>query len=80
MAKAIDEGREAFAARQWRTAHAQLSAADAEGSLEPADLERLAAAAYLVGEDERAVALWTRVHQGSSSPPTGATGSPSFGS
>ena len=65
MAHAIDQGREAFAARQWRTAYAQLSAADAECPLEPADLERLAAAAYLVGEDERAVALWTRAHQGS---------------
>jgi len=64
MAHAIDQGRAAFAARQWRTAYAQLSAADAEGSLEPADLEGLAAAAYLVGEDERAVALWTRVHHG----------------
>ncbi len=62
MAQAIDQGRAAFAARQWRTAYAHLSAADAEGALEPADLERLAAAAYLVGEDERAVALWTRVH------------------
>ena len=64
MAHAIDQGRAAFAARQWRTAYAHLSAADAEGALEPADLERLAAAAYLVGEDERAVALWTRVHHG----------------
>ena len=62
MAHAIDQGRAAFAARQWRTAYAQLAAADAETPLEPADLERLAAAAYLVGEDERAVALWTRVH------------------
>jgi ATP/maltotriose-dependent transcriptional regulator MalT len=65
MAHANDRGRAAFAARQWRTAYAQLSAVDADGSLEPADLERLAAAAYLVGRDDEAVALWTRVHQGS---------------
>jgi len=31
-------------------------------SLEPADLECLATAAYLVGEDGRAVTLWTRIH------------------
>jgi DNA-binding CsgD family transcriptional regulator len=59
---AIDQGRAAFARRQWRTAYAELSAADLEASLEPADLERLATAAYLVGEDDRAVTLWTRVH------------------
>ena len=65
MAGSLIRGRAAFAARQWRTAYAQLSAAAAEAPLEPADLERLAAAAYLVGRDEEAVALWTRVHQGS---------------
>jgi len=59
---AIDRGRAAFAGRQWRTAYEQLSAADSETSLEPADLERLATAAYLVGQDDRAVTLWTRVH------------------
>lgn len=59
---AIDRGRAAFAGRHWRTAFEQLSAADGEAPLEPADLERLATAAYLVGQDEHAVALWTRVH------------------
>jgi len=59
---AIDQGRTAFAGRQWRTAYEQLSAADREASLELADLERLATAAYLVGQDDHAVALWTRVH------------------
>lgn len=59
---AIDQGRSAFARRQWRTAYAQLSNADQEAPLEPADLERLATAAYLAGQDDQAVKLWARVH------------------
>jgi DNA-binding CsgD family transcriptional regulator len=59
---AIAQGREAFARRNWRQAYAQLSGADLELSLEAADLERLATAAYLVGEDARATATWTRAH------------------
>ena len=59
---AISQGREAFARRNWREAYAQLSAADRELSLEPADLERFAAVAYLVGEDGHATAIWTRAH------------------
>ena len=59
---AIVEGREAFARQKWREAYAQLSAADCEPPLEPADLERLAAAAYLIGEEAQAIAIWTRAH------------------
>jgi len=59
---AIDQGRAAFAEQRWRTAYEQLAAADGEASLEPADLECLATAAYLVGQDDHAVTLWTRVH------------------
>lgn len=59
---AITEGREAFARRKWRKAHAQLSAADHEAPLEPAELELLATAAYLVGEEAQATALWIRLH------------------
>jgi len=59
---ALDEGRSAFARRQWRTAYARLSAADRDASLEPADLERLATAAYLAGHDDHAFRLWARVH------------------
>jgi DNA-binding CsgD family transcriptional regulator len=59
---AIDQGREAFARRKWRDAYAQLSAADRELALEPADLERFATAAYLVGEDANAITVWTRAH------------------
>jgi ATP/maltotriose-dependent transcriptional regulator MalT len=59
---AIVEGREAFARRKWREAYELLSVADGELPLRPADLERLATAAYLVGEDAHAAATWTRVH------------------
>jgi DNA-binding CsgD family transcriptional regulator/tetratricopeptide (TPR) repeat protein len=61
-APAIAQGRAAFRSRRWREAHARLSAADRALPLEPDDLERLAAAAYLVGEDSHAVAVWTRAH------------------
>ncbi|HEV7274857.1 MAG TPA: LuxR C-terminal-related transcriptional regulator [Devosiaceae bacterium] len=59
---AIDQGREAFARREWRDAYQYLHAADLQSPLEPADLERLAAAAYLVGEEACAASLWTRAH------------------
>lgn len=59
---AIDQGREAFAQQRWREAYEHLSAADREAPVEPADLERLAAAAYLVGEDAYAATVWTRAH------------------
>lgn len=59
---AIARAREAFARQKWREAYELLSAADRKSPLEPADRERLAAAAYLVGEDSRAVANWIRAH------------------
>jgi DNA-binding CsgD family transcriptional regulator len=59
---AIVQGQEAFAQQKWREAYAQLSAADCEPPLEPADLERLATAAYLIGEEAHAIAIWTRAH------------------
>jgi DNA-binding CsgD family transcriptional regulator len=56
------QGRDAFARQEWREAYEHLSAADRESPLEPADLERLATAAYLVGEDAHATTNWTRAH------------------
>lgn len=58
----VVEGRKAFARREWKEAFAQLSVADRESALTPADLENLATAAYLVGEDSRADAVWIRAH------------------
>jgi DNA-binding CsgD family transcriptional regulator/tetratricopeptide (TPR) repeat protein len=60
---ALHRGRESFARQQWGDAFAQLSAADAESALEPADLELFAMAAVLIGEDEMAVDTGARAHQ-----------------
>jgi len=47
--EAVEEGRDSFAQHAWDDAHARLSAADGEAALEPADLERLAITAFLIG-------------------------------
>src|SRR5262249_5259369 len=61
---ALERGRAAFAARSWRDAHTALQSADRETPLEPADLERLAAAARLMGRDAEGLDPLTRAHQG----------------
>lgn len=58
----LDWGRGAFDRSVWGEAFAQLSAADRDTALEPEDLERLAIAAHLVGEDEASSAAWERAH------------------
>lgn len=50
-AEALDRGRESFARRAWRESYAHLSQADHEAPLEGEDLERLAHAACLIGND-----------------------------
>jgi DNA-binding NarL/FixJ family response regulator len=60
---AVHRGRESFARQAWGDAFAQLSAADTELALEPADLELLAMAAALMGADEAAVDIGARAHQ-----------------
>jgi DNA-binding CsgD family transcriptional regulator len=59
---ALARGRAAFARSAWTDAYEELRAADAERPLEPDDVERMAAAAYLVGRDEESIALWERSH------------------
>ena len=49
--------------RDWGEAFALLSAAREEGGLEVEDLEGLALAAYMVGEDDECEDAWTRAHQ-----------------
>jgi hypothetical protein len=56
-------GRKSFDDRAWPEAFAQLSAADRDEPLQPDDLERLALAACLVGEEGTAVDAWARAHQ-----------------
>jgi len=58
----LERGRQAYAGRAWREAYTQLAAADAEAPLAPADLECLAQAAYLIGRDADAAALFRRAH------------------
>jgi DNA-binding CsgD family transcriptional regulator len=57
-------GRDAFAREAWSDACNLLAQADRETPLEPDDLERLAAAAHLVGEDTACLDALTRAHQG----------------
>jgi DNA-binding CsgD family transcriptional regulator len=59
---AIDRGRHAFDTGAWREAYTQLSAADRETPLEPADVEGAAAAAYLTGRDAESEGLWARAY------------------
>jgi DNA-binding NarL/FixJ family response regulator len=58
----LDRGRQAFAQRAWKEAYACLSAADADRPLEGRDLEMLATAAYLVGNDDGSETAWTRAY------------------
>ena len=62
MADAIDRGRESFGRRAWADAFAQLSAAEGDSHLGLEDLERLAAAAHLVGRIDDSVDAWARAH------------------
>jgi len=59
---ARDRGRRSFDEHAWGDAYAGLAAADEDSPLEPADLERLAFAACLVGKDAVAVDVWARAH------------------
>jgi DNA-binding CsgD family transcriptional regulator len=64
MADALDRGRASFGRQAWGDAYTQLSAAAREGALEPDDLERLAMAAHLVGQDSASADAYARAHQG----------------
>jgi DNA-binding CsgD family transcriptional regulator len=63
VATAVEAGRDAFEGRAWDEAYAQLSAADLDSPLAPADLERLATAAYLTGHDDESDDFWTRAYR-----------------
>lgn len=59
---APEPGRAAFERGAWVETYALLTAADAELPLEPDDLDRLATAAFLIGEDAVCVQVLTRAH------------------
>jgi DNA-binding CsgD family transcriptional regulator len=56
-------GADAFVRRAWTEVLEQLSAAPGD-ELGPVDLERMATAAYLTGQDDEAVAAWGRAYAG----------------
>jgi DNA-binding CsgD family transcriptional regulator/tetratricopeptide (TPR) repeat protein len=60
---ALDKGRGASERQAWVEVYAQLSAADRDAALEPADLERFATAAFLLGKDVESNDIWARAHQ-----------------
>ena len=55
-------GREAFSRQHWREAFERLKAADLLAPLEGEDLDRLGAAATLLGRQADGVDFWTRAH------------------
>ena len=61
-AEPLDRGRESFGRQAWADAYAQLSEADRRVRLEAEDLERLAAAAFLVGREVESAEVWARAH------------------
>jgi DNA-binding CsgD family transcriptional regulator len=63
-ADALDRARDSFGRHAWADAYAQLSALDQEAPLAPADLERLAMVAYLVGRDDDSADVWARAFHG----------------
>ena len=58
----LERGREAWARRRWGDAVAALRAADGESALAVADLERLALAQYLIGDEAATAETWQRAH------------------
>jgi len=60
----LDRARDSFARHAWAEAYAQLAALDRGSPLAPADLERLATAAFLVGRDDHSAEAWARAFQG----------------
>ena len=62
--RTLEEGRAAFESGAWSASYRLLNAADAQNPLDPTDLDRLATAAYLIGEDAASVQARTRAHAG----------------
>ena len=60
----VQHGREAYARREWRAAHAALETADRETPLAPEDLELLANSASLLGRDDEHLHVLERAHHG----------------
>lgn len=62
-AKTVEQGRQAFRQQAWADAYSFLSSADEEITLDGDDLEYLAKAAYLIGNETACTDIWSRAHQ-----------------
>ena len=62
MRTLLDAARADFDGGVWSGAYRRLTAADGDEPLGPEDLQRLAVAAQLVGEDEISASSWERAH------------------
>jgi DNA-binding CsgD family transcriptional regulator/tetratricopeptide (TPR) repeat protein len=62
-ADAVEAGRQSIDKRAWADAYELLTEAAGSVSLDVADLERLATAAYLSGHDVESSEAWARAHQ-----------------
>ncbi len=60
--KPLERGRRAYDRRAWKDAHELLGLADRESALRPADLERLATAAFLIGREQEFERALERAH------------------
>lgn len=63
MSDPLQQAREAFAARRWRDAVENLLAAVDTGPVPAEDLERLATAANLVGDESVSIDAWARAYR-----------------
>ncbi len=61
---AVTRGRAAFDRKAWSEAYRELALADRQTPLAPEDLDSLATAAYLVGEESIAGEVRARAHAG----------------
>lgn len=59
----LKQGREAFSRKDWDTAYNFLTSKESETTLQPADLELLATAAYMTGRDSDCLDFWSRAQQ-----------------
>jgi DNA-binding NarL/FixJ family response regulator len=62
-APTLEGARKSFDGRAWKESYRLLLAADGERPLGPEDLDRLATAAYLIGNDAESEAFRARAHQ-----------------
>jgi DNA-binding NarL/FixJ family response regulator len=64
VSREVEQGLACFQRRAWKAAHHHLCAADRAGALGPAELERLATTAYLLGRDDEHLGALERAHAG----------------